>query len=167
MLNLFERNSNNSVEQVKQTQNRPQVHFGHSPRGLALTRYCVTSKLYCGSPSSFYWPPPLAKPTLLQYFCTPISQYTLPHRAPFCMPYTIHDWRWQYRVKAKSRPTYENPSTDSYGVDCEISRKEITGYPSGQRCRVRLSDSSLELAHNPSINPRSSQSHTRARETIF
>jgi len=61
---------------------------------LAFTRYCSTSKLYCGSPSSFYCPPhpPHAKPTLMQYYCTPISQHTLSPRPPLCMPYTIQYW---------------------------------------------------------------------------
>ena len=59
---------------------------------FARTRYCFTSKLYCGSQSSFYCPLPLAKPTRLQYYCTPIAQYTPPHRPPFCMPYTIQYW---------------------------------------------------------------------------
>ena len=60
---------------------------------LAFTRYCFTSKLYCGSPPSFYCPPPPAKPTLLQYYCTPISQYTLPTDPPFVChtPYHIGD----------------------------------------------------------------------------
>ena len=37
-------------------------------------------------------PPPLAKPTLLQYHCTAIAQYTPPRRHPSCMPYTIQYW---------------------------------------------------------------------------
>ena len=59
---------------------------------LACTRYCFTSKLYCGSLSSLYCPPPLAQPTLLQYYCTLIAQYTPRHRPSLCMAYTI-----QYR----------------------------------------------------------------------
>jgi len=31
------------------------------PWSLAFTRYCFTSKLYCGSPSFFYCPPPTCK----------------------------------------------------------------------------------------------------------
>ena len=37
-------------------------------------------------------PNPPAKPTLLQYYCTTIAQYTPPHRPPLFMPYTIHYW---------------------------------------------------------------------------
>ena len=37
-------------------------------------------------------PPPLAKPTLLQYYYTTIAQYTPSYRPPFCMPYTIQYW---------------------------------------------------------------------------
>jgi len=50
--------------------------------GLAFTRYCFTSKLYCGSPSSVYCPPPHAKPTLLQYYCTTTAQHTPPTDPP-------------------------------------------------------------------------------------
>jgi len=39
-----------------------------------------------------FMPPPPAKPTLLQYYCTTIAQCTPPHRPPLCMPGTI-----QYR----------------------------------------------------------------------
>ena len=46
-------------------------------------------------------PTSLAKHTLLQYYCTPIAQYTPPHRPPLYMSYTIQYWGWQYRVKAK------------------------------------------------------------------
>jgi len=49
---------------------------------LAFTRYCFTLKLYRESQSSFHCPPPPAKPTLLQYYCTTNAQYTLPHRPP-------------------------------------------------------------------------------------
>jgi len=55
---------------------------------FAFTRYCFTSKLYCGSLSSFHWPPPPAKPTLLQYYCTPNAQYTNPSPTP--RVYAIH-----------------------------------------------------------------------------
>jgi len=58
------------------------------------------SKLNCGSQSSFYCPPPLVKPTLLQYYCTTIAQYTRSYLHPLCMPYTIPYWWWQDRVKA-------------------------------------------------------------------
>jgi len=37
-------------------------------------------------------PPPLVKPTLLQYYCTTIAQYTPCYRHPFCTPYTIQYW---------------------------------------------------------------------------
>jgi len=65
---------------------------------LAFTRNCLPSKLYCGSQSSFIAPPPILKS--LPYY-TNIAQPTPPHRPLLCMPYTIHYWWWQYRVKAK------------------------------------------------------------------
>ena len=47
------------------------------------------SNIDCGSPSSLYPPTPLARPTLLQYHCTTIGQYTPSCRPPFCMPWII------------------------------------------------------------------------------
>ena len=70
------------------------VDMGSLAGALALTRHCFTSKLYCGRQSSIYCPPALAKPTLLQYYCTPISQYTSsPTDPPFvCLtPYNMGD----------------------------------------------------------------------------
>jgi len=66
-----------------------------SPSTLTFTSYCLTSKLYCGRHSSVYCPTATspAKPTLLQYCCTTIAQYTPPHR-PSCIchtPYNIGD----------------------------------------------------------------------------
>jgi len=37
-------------------------------------------------------PPPPATPTLLQFYCTPVAQYTLLPRPCVCMPYTIQYW---------------------------------------------------------------------------
>jgi len=60
-------------------------------RDFVFTRYCFPLKLYCGSQSSFHCPTPPAKPTLLQYECTIIAQYTPPHRPtpPLCHTCTI------------------------------------------------------------------------------
>jgi len=65
---------------------------GQRHRASALTRYCFASKLYDGSQSFLYPPPPPAKPTLLQHYCTTIAQYTPPHRPPLFMPYTMTYW---------------------------------------------------------------------------
>ena len=55
---------------------------------LAFTRYCFTSKLFCGSQRSFHCHPFIsANPTLLQYYCITIAQYTPPTDPPF---YDIH-----------------------------------------------------------------------------
>ena len=48
----------------------------------------------------FIAPPTSATPTLLQYYCTTITQYTPPHRPSCFMTYTIQYWQRQYRVKA-------------------------------------------------------------------
>jgi len=71
-------------------------------RPLAFTRYSFTSSRLCTSQSSFHSSGPPALPTLLQYYCTAIGQYTTPLRPPFGISYTIQYWRWQYRVKAKT-----------------------------------------------------------------
>ena len=42
------------------------------------TRYLFTSKLLCTSKSSLSCPFPSALPTLVQYYCTTIGQYTTP-----------------------------------------------------------------------------------------
>ena len=65
------------------------VNSVYQARVSAFTRYCFTSKLYCGSQSSFYCPSPPARPTLLHYYCTTTAQYTSPHRPLLSMPYTI------------------------------------------------------------------------------
>jgi len=64
---------------------------------LAFTRYYFTSSRLCTRQSSFHSSGAPALPTLLQYYCTAIGQYTTPHRSLFCMPYTIQYWSWQYR----------------------------------------------------------------------
>jgi len=56
--------------------------------GLAFTRYCFNSKLYCASHSSVYCPLPLAKPTLYQYYCTPLRNIHSPSTPAW---YAIHD----------------------------------------------------------------------------
>ena len=44
--------------------------------GLAFTRYCFTLRLLRTNQSSFHVPRPPALPTLVQYYCTIIGQYT-------------------------------------------------------------------------------------------
>jgi len=71
--------------------------------GLSLYQILFHFKALLWESIILLLPAPLAKPTLLQYYCTPISQYTPPTDRPrLCMPYTIKYWRWQYRVKAKT-----------------------------------------------------------------
>ena len=45
---------------------------------LAFTRYPFTSGLLCANQLSFYPPRPPAWPTLVQYYCTIITQYKIP-----------------------------------------------------------------------------------------
>ena len=68
---------------------------------MAFARYSFTSKLLCAFESCLSCPSLSAVPTLMQYDCTHFVQYTTPLRLSRCMPYTIHNWYWQYHVKAK------------------------------------------------------------------
>ena len=49
---------------------------------LAFTRYLFTSRLVCRNQPSFHPPRPPALPTLVQYYCTIIGQYTTPLPTP-------------------------------------------------------------------------------------
>ena len=64
----------------------------HRHRALASKRYSFTSSRLCTNQASFHSSGPPALPTLLQYYCTAIGQYTSPARLPFCIPYTIEYW---------------------------------------------------------------------------
>ena len=61
------------------------------PRPLAFTRYSFAYKLLCTNQPSYHFPRPPALPTLVQYYCTTIGQYTTP--LPTCRLYTIHHTR--------------------------------------------------------------------------
>ena len=60
----------------------------------------MTLRLLGTNQSSFYSPRPPALPSLLQYYCTSIAQYTTSPRPPLCIACTIQYWQSQYRVKA-------------------------------------------------------------------
>ena len=79
----------------------------------AFTRYYVTSKLVCTSPSSFDYPRPPTMPTLLQCYCNPIAKHTTLPRPSLCVPYTIQYCEWQYRVKANLHPNSCTGGPDS------------------------------------------------------
>ena len=60
-------------------------------RSLAFTRYCFTYTRLCTSQSSFHSSGAPALPTLLQYYCTAIGQYTTPLDLPLVChtPYNV------------------------------------------------------------------------------
>jgi len=89
------------------------LHAHSLPRLLAFTRYCSTSKLYCGSLSSFYCFPQPATPTLSQYYRTTVAQYTPPYRPPRFMSYTTRYW-----ISCKGQLGY-NPKVLAAQVDLE------------------------------------------------
>jgi len=59
---------------------------------LALYKILFYFKALLWESIILFSPPPLAKPTQLQFYCTPIALYTPPHRPLFCMPYTVYCW---------------------------------------------------------------------------
>ena len=65
-----------------------QVRHAKQSSALAFTRYSFTSRLLCTHQPSFHSPRPLAFPTLVQYYCTTIGQYTTP--LPTSHLYAIH-----------------------------------------------------------------------------
>jgi len=77
---------------LQQQTQRPHAS-GHSPAPwrLALQDSVAFQSFIVGVNHSFVAPPPLAKPTLLQYYCTTIAQYTPPHQPPVAChtPYNI------------------------------------------------------------------------------
>jgi len=56
---------------------------------LAFTRWCLTSSRVCTNQSFFHSSGPPALPTVLQYYCTTIAQYTTPP-SPTPLFYAIH-----------------------------------------------------------------------------
>jgi len=63
--------------------------FMATPLALAFTIYCFTSSRLCTSRSFYHSSGPPALPTLVQYYCTAIGQYTTRPRPFFGIPYTI------------------------------------------------------------------------------
>jgi len=78
---------------------------------LAFTRYSFTLRFLCTNQSSLYCLPPLALPTIVQYYCTCIAQHTTPPRPP--LAYAIHCTvlAMQSRVKANLRRYMRTYST--------------------------------------------------------
>jgi len=74
---------------------------GPAPFHLRLYKILFRFKALVGVHHPLYPPSPLANPTLLQYYCTTIAQYTPSHRPSPFMPYIIQYCALQYRVKAK------------------------------------------------------------------
>ena len=111
---------------------------------FSLYKISFRSKALLWGQSAFYCPPPpLAKPTLLQYDCATIAQYTTPIRPSLCMPYTIQYWRWQYRVKVKSVSTLNS----TLGLEpCVGNRNEDTHTRILFRCSPLCEYSALEYA---------------------
>jgi len=66
---------------------------GHRSRTrAAFTRYCFTSKLYCGSPSSFYRPPHLQSLPYCNTIARPLRNIRPPTDPSLChTPYNIGD----------------------------------------------------------------------------
>jgi len=79
---------------------------GWQPLWLACTSYLFTLTLLCTNQPCFHSPRPPALPTLMQYHCTIIGQYTTPLPTPRL--YAMHLYNICnniYRVKANTWPT--------------------------------------------------------------
>jgi len=70
---------------------------------LTFTRYCFTSSRVCTSQSSFQYSGPPALPTLLQYYCTAIGQYTTPPSTSLL--YAIHHTILVITISCKGQAT--------------------------------------------------------------
>ena len=80
----------------------PTLRYDLSPGSiLAFIRYSFTSRLLCINHPCFHSPRPPAFPTLMQYYCTIIGQYTTPLPTSRLLLHTIQYWQWQYHVKVK------------------------------------------------------------------
>jgi len=56
----------------------PDYNWYFTPRHSAFTKYAFAWRLLCSIQPSFHFPRPTALPTLVQYCCTTIGQYTTP-----------------------------------------------------------------------------------------
>ena len=78
-----------------------------STRTLAFTRYSFTSRLLCTNQASFHSPRPPALPTLLQYYCTILGQYTTP--LPTSRLYAIHHTIFVITISCKGQARSQIP----------------------------------------------------------
>ena len=69
--------------------------------GLAFTRYSFASRRLCTNHSSLYSPRLPTLPTLFQYYCTSIAQYTTPSTS---LVYAIHHTISVMTVSCKDQP---------------------------------------------------------------
>ena len=72
--------------------------------GLAFTRYSFTSRLLCTNRFIYHSPRPPALPTLVQYYCTTIGQYTTP--LPTSRLYTIHHTRLVMSISCEGQSEF-------------------------------------------------------------
>ena len=83
---------------------RRPVHLGvRVDPNLAFTRYCFTYSRFCINQSSFHSSRPPALPTLVQYHCTSIGQYTTPLPQPLVF-YAIHHIVLVITISCKGQP---------------------------------------------------------------
>ena len=86
-----------------------------------------------------YCPHPLAKPTLLQYYCTTTAQYTPSHRPPFHMPYTIH--RMVMSVSCKGQAESSELSPERYDGAWASGPAGVTNFSVGLFSSMQLCES--------------------------
>jgi len=100
---------------------------------LAFTRCSFTSRLFCTNQLSFHSPRPPASPTLVQYHCATIGQYTTP--PPTSCLYAIHHTILVITISCKGHDTSQDNLDSLYGYDViQNTEYGIYVHPGLTRC---------------------------------
>jgi len=83
-------------------------------RVLVFTKYSFSWRLLCTNQPPFYSPRPPALPTLVQYHCTAVGEYTTP--PPNSRVYAIHHTRLVITISCKGQDVSSLCSAAQNGV---------------------------------------------------
>jgi len=130
-----------------------------SPQVPGLYKIVFTSRMLCKNQPSFHSPSPSALPTLLQYYCTAIAQYTTP--PPTTLLYAIHHTQLVLAISCKGQiPTLHIEYAErrrKYGIlftcrlFCEYINLEYVRVNLG--AQVRLQTHALLLHPDKNASP--------------